>query len=201
MNANLARQLKGMFARVAGWATTSRSTSLGKNDECDGRGDQKGGVPVRRVWPFGLRSVPPNGSEGILLTLNGGRRSGGAAVLIAAENLKYGPDKLDGGETALYSQFDAVVRLDKNGKITIDAKSGADVVVNGGTAKVGRVGDEVGWLVLQFVPTMVGQVCSLVYWSAIDPGVLPTLPTLLPPPPGTYKQKLTITAGAEHFKA
>lgn len=194
------RQVRQLFARVAGWAQTSRSTSLGKNDECDGRGSQKGGIPVRRVWPFGLRSVPPDGSEGIVLTLNGGRRSGGAAVLIAAENLKYGPDKLAGGETSLYSQFDAVVLLDKDGNIKITAKSGADVVVNGGSANVGRVGDEVGWLVLQYTPTMVGQVCTLVYWSAVDPGVLPTLPTVLPPPPGTYKQQLKITKGAEHFK-
>jgi hypothetical protein len=156
---------------------------------------------VRRVWPFGLRSVPPDGSEGIVLTLNGGRRSGGAAVLIAAENLKYGPGKLEGGETALYSQFDAVVLLDKGGNIKITAKGGADVVVNGGSANVGRVGDEVGWLVLQFTPTMAGQVCTLVYWSAVDPGALPTLPTVLPPAPGTYKQQLKITKGAEHFKA
>ena len=199
MNADLMRQNRQLFARVAGWAQTSRSTSLGKNDECDGRGSQKGGIPVRRVWPFGLRSVPPDGSEGILLTLNGGRRSGGAAVLIAAENLKYGPDKLEGGETALYSQFDAVVLLDKAGNIKITAKSGADVVVNGGSANVGRVGDEVGWLVLQFTPTMVGQVCTLVYWSAVEP-LLPPLPTALPPPASTYKQQLKITKGAEHFK-
>lgn len=132
MNADLMRQVRQLFARVAGWAQTSRSTSLGKNDECDGRGSQKGGVPVRRVWPFGLRSVPPDGSEGIVLTINGGRRSGGSCVLIAAENLKYGPDKLSGGETALYSQYDAVILLDKDGNITLVPKAGAKVKLGSG---------------------------------------------------------------------
>lgn len=127
MNAHTARSTRQLYARTAGWVTTSRSTSLGRNDECDGRGTQKGGVPVRRIGSFGLRFVPPDGSEGIIVTINGGRRTGGAAALIATENLKYGPQELKGGEVALYSQYDATILLDKDGNITVVPKAGAKV--------------------------------------------------------------------------
>jgi phage gp45-like len=121
MNAELVRSIRQLVARVAGLAETGRATSLGRNDQI------KSTDPVRRIWPFGLRSVPVQGSEGVVLVINGGRRSGGAAVLVGAENLKYGPQDLKEGETALYSQFDAIIRLDKDGNITIVPKSGAKV--------------------------------------------------------------------------
>jgi phage gp45-like len=56
----------------------------------------------------------------------------------------YGPQDLDVGETAIYNAAKTLVRLWKNGKLTLDsdASQSADVVVNGGTQPVARKTDK-----------------------------------------------------------
>jgi phage gp45-like len=121
------RTVKMIVARVAGLARTKLATALGKSDQIEGRGDSDTPDIARRMQPFGFRSVPVVGSEGVVLVINGGKRSGGAAVLIASENLGYGPQEMVEGETSLFSKFAAVIILDKDGNVTVVPKAGAKV--------------------------------------------------------------------------
>lgn len=115
--------IKNYVARMVVYVITARGSASGQEDEILGRGDSDQSMPVRRLWPFGIRSVPPAGSEGIALAINGGRL--GARVLVAAEHGDHGPKDLQSGECALYSAFDARVWLDKDGTIHILPKSGS----------------------------------------------------------------------------
>lgn len=118
--------IQNYVARLVIYVVTARGSASGQEDEILGRGDSDQSMPVRRLWPFGIRSVPPAGCEGIALAINGGRL--GARVLMSAEHKDHGPKDLKSGETALYSAFDAHVWLDKDGTIHILPKSGAGLV-------------------------------------------------------------------------
>lgn len=58
------------------------------------------------------------------------------------------------GEAQVYSPKEPTcrIRFGADGSLKIDSKSGQDVVLNGGTAKVGRVGDVVTLKGVNFVP-------------------------------------------------
>lgn len=133
-----------LFAIVQ-YGRVARATANG----ADGADGAKTGGPqnVRRMWPWGLRSVPPVGSE-LLQVCPGGHPAN--AVVIAAETTKmtsagveyaYGPADLKEGETALYDRAGSVIRQSQDGTTKIDAAAGSDIVLNGGTAQVARVGD------------------------------------------------------------
>jgi phage gp45-like len=127
-----------LFSRVA---ATSAS---GHEDEVDGRSEPDEPsyqVQVRRLFPFGLRSRPPAGVDAVAVCASG---SPSAGVMVGAESPAYGPSDLAEGEAALYNIATGTrVLLKADGSIQIDAASGKDVVVNGGTARVSRVGDSV----------------------------------------------------------
>lgn len=132
-------------ARVANYAITGAATSAGAKDTVEGRAvgeDEKAyGLQVRRLWPFGHRSVPPAGCEGVVLRINAGRRS---LVLIAAESAKYGPQDLKDGETATYDAAGSVIRLYQDGSLTVAAKGGGLVTLDkNGNATVSAPGDVV----------------------------------------------------------
>lgn len=139
-------------ANVLRLSHISRSTADGEGDGLEGHqtfpGEPTYDYPMLRSETWGLRSVPPVGVEGVAVHVHGGSQGG---VIVGTHSTKYGPLDLKAGETALYSKVTgAVIKLDESGKITIDAPAGQDVVVNGGSAKVHRVGDhgEVGTLEL-----------------------------------------------------
>jgi phage gp45-like len=95
---------------------------------------------VQRIEPWGLRSrALVNNLYGLVVRVLGG---GSNPALVGLSAPGYGPDDLEAGETALYCMADGtVVKLTKVGKIEIDAAGGQDIVFNGGTARVSRVGD------------------------------------------------------------
>jgi phage gp45-like len=131
--------------QAIGWLVSytrvAKSSAGGSDDEVEGRSEPNEPsyqIPVRRMWPFGIRSRPPAGVEAIVVLVNGG---GTRAVMVSAESAKYGPSDLDDGESALYNKTAAVIRLWSDGHVSIDADN-ADVVVNQGSAKVHRVGDQ-----------------------------------------------------------
>jgi len=131
ISGELVRTIKQLVARAAWYGFVSTCGSLGRDDEIQGRGDSDKGTPVRRLWPFGLRSVPVAGAEAAGFLINAGRSA--ARVMVAADSMKHGPKEMKEGETALYSAFDAVILLDKDGNITVIPKAGAKVKLGSGT--------------------------------------------------------------------
>jgi len=84
---------------------------------------------VRRMFPFGIRSRPPKGTDGLVVFVNGGPANG---VLLAAESSRFGPSNLNDGETALYNKVvGCTILLDQSGAITLTDKSGATVKLDG----------------------------------------------------------------------
>lgn len=122
-----------------------------------------GRIHARRMWPFGLRSIIPAGVEAVTVSPMGSQTQ---KVIVGAESNAFGPTDLAEGDTVLYSSAhkegavcvvkaaasgkitinskgNAIIVLDENGKITITAAAGQDVVVNGGTLNVARKTDAV----------------------------------------------------------
>lgn len=151
-SAEIKNYVQQFSARIANYVITAAATATGLKDGVEGRatgpGEPRYGLSVRRLWPFGLRSVPPAGCEGVILRINAGRRS---LVLIAAESQKYGPKDLKSGETAVYDAKGSIIRLNEDGSVLITSKSGAtvelakdgSVVLQGGTKAVARDQDPV----------------------------------------------------------
>jgi phage gp45-like len=114
--------------------------------DADGTADCKGaktdddqGHPIDAAvaWQLGFYSRPLDGASGVVVKSSG---KGGVAFLVGWRNRKY-EIALEKGEVAIANEAGAVIKLDKNGKVSADAKTGQDIVLNGGTAKVARVGD------------------------------------------------------------
>lgn len=108
-----------------------------------GANDPQYQIGVRRMASYGMRSLPPYGSESIELSVNAAL---GNKVQVASENIKYGPTDLEEGEVSLFAMFKQLFRLKKNGDATLDSgedSSGtkANIIFNGGTEKVARVND------------------------------------------------------------
>lgn len=79
-----------------------------------------------RVAEFGFASMPPNGTDAIVVFI-GGDRSNGA--IIATNHQASRPKNLNPGEAMLYDQWGKYIKLTESGGIVIEAK-GADVTVN-----------------------------------------------------------------------
>jgi phage gp45-like len=146
------------------------------------------------MWPFGLRSRPPSGVEAVVVLVNGAATR---AVMVSAESAKYGPSDLEEGESALYNKTAAVIRIWKDGKITIDADN-ADLVVNGGNAKVARVGDK--------AKIVTGLTAPLYQWMKAVETALTSLSGGTPTPAtsvDTFASDpgIEISTGADHFLA
>lgn len=205
------RELKALLAtglrQIFLWTLTAKSSPLG-NDDTVQSGDagvdpgaadneQKGQRKVIRVQPWGFNGAPPQNLRSLTLRLG----SSNLFWVGIGPTQAYGPQDLDVGETAVYAISKAIMRLWKAGKLSLDSDTGqgADVVVNGGTAKVSRVGDTVdcGWLV--FTPNVPpGGAASLAF---LPPDTIPTpTPALFPPPLVLLPLTGKISSGADHFK-
>jgi phage gp45-like len=148
------------IAWLAHYSKVATSSADGQSDEIEGRSEPDEPsyqVPVRRMGPFGIRSRPPAGVEAFVIYLGGGATRG---VMLGAESAKYGPSDLAEGEVAIYcikagtalkldkdgaitatGQGASQIQIDKNGKVTVTAAVGQDIILNGGTLKVARVTD------------------------------------------------------------
>ena len=119
-------------ARLCKYATIARSTAKGYDfitkpeagaDEPDNQ------EQARRLQDFGLRSVPVAGSECAVIASRGGSSN---RIIVASENLEFGPLDLKEGEVCIYSKADtgsALCRivLDGDGNVTVIPKDGAKV--------------------------------------------------------------------------
>lgn len=128
-------------AERAAWlvqvGVVSKSSADGHGDALEGRSlpdEPRYDLAVRRMWPFGFRSVPPAGVEAVAVFPNGAPNAG---VLVGAESSRYGPSDLEAGEGALYCvKTGALVKLNKDGKVTLTSTSGQPVEVSAGAAVV-----------------------------------------------------------------
>lgn len=156
--------VRGMIAQHVGrmvrFARVSVNTASGDGDSVHGHqpGDEEEEYQyqIRRLWPFGIRSRPPAGVDAVVVHAFGGATNG---IMVGAESPEYGPGDLAEGETAIYCKASGtVIRLDKDGAITVETKAnqainiaagtgaavnisagtGASVVVNGGANNVAR---------------------------------------------------------------
>jgi len=104
--------------------------------------EPKASIPARRLMWFGFRSVPPAGSECAVIASRAGASNN---MIVGCENLGFGPVDLETGEAAVYSQFDQLIFLDKEGSITSTAagssiqqfKDGNIVLISKGGATLG----------------------------------------------------------------
>lgn len=132
-------QVEQVRTTMALFVGIARTSSAGDEDEVKTDDQSKETTQVRRIEPWGLRWRPPSGVMGAILRAAGGVSNG---MLIGISTKRYGPANLAQGEVELYCVATGTsVKLDKDGKITITAASGQDVVVNGGTLKVAREHD------------------------------------------------------------
>lgn len=191
--------IDGKIATFGLYVITSTSSAKGQKDSVTvlGAGGKKVTLPCRRLGMFGHRAIPPKDCEGIVLRL-GGKMT---LVLLAAESLSYGRTDLKDGETQLYCKVKGCeVHLDEQGKNNINAAPGKDVVVNGGTKPVARQDDPVGYLMYVVSTSMAGPVVTAVSWSPTRP-VPPFVTPPVPGVPGSYYLPMSITGGADRFKA
>lgn len=204
----LRRELKKLvedgLATLFGNTLTSSSTPLGDRDaveKVDGAADpdgSKGQRLVTRVQPFGFASRPPKGLRGFWL------RWGSSNVLMIGilPQQSYGPQNLQVGEQALYNSVPGCQQLlDQDGNVKVDSGTpdgGAqgDVVVNGGTAKVSRVGDTVDIGTFAFTPAAGSGVASggTLIWTPPGGGT----PISIPPSGTDLTGK--VSSGAANFK-
>lgn len=116
-------------------AKVAKSSADGTGDTVQGHedgapSDEQFDLAARRIWPFGIRSVPPAGVDAVWV------RSGGSTngVMVGAESSRFGPSDLADGEVALYNKTAGVlVRLGSDGTVNITAGVGKTVNVNGST--------------------------------------------------------------------
>jgi hypothetical protein len=199
LRAELTSYIDRRVAQIFGWTLTAKSSALGENDAVETADDdadptthQKGQRPVTRVLPFGMGSRPPARLRSLWLRLG----ASNVVFVGIAPTEGYGPQDLDVGETAIYNAAKTIVRLWKSGKLTLDADAtqSADVVVNGGTQKVGRVGDTVDlgkWSV-----TITSGAISAI--SVLLPGT--STPVTIATSPAATALSGQISSGADHFK-
>ena len=190
------------LAWLVQYGTITRSSANGA-DAVSGR---VSGVQheARRFWPWGLRSVPPVGSETITLGVDG---SSANKVEIAAESTSrtaqgleytYGPKDLQEGEAALYCKVNGtLIRLSADGLLALAAAAPKDVVVNGGTQPVARKSDPV-----QITSKAAGGALALWMFqvetaiNSLIPGSVTALSDTFVASPG-----VVIKDGAPRFKA
>jgi len=113
----------------------TQNTADGERDAVQGHADgdpsdQQFDLPVRRVWPFGLRSRPPVGVWAAVVPCGSIANS----LMVGAESKKFGPSDLKDGELAIYNKVTGcVIKLDENGKVSISSATGQVAELNGDT--------------------------------------------------------------------
>jgi phage gp45-like len=200
--AELRRELRAwvqaLIARMFLYTLTAVASSIGNADAVEsadpGRDpdapddEKKSQRKLVRVQPFGFNSVPPKGIRGLSIWMS---KSNGWFIGIGPTK-SYGMQNCAQGETELYCSANGTrVYLDKNGVVHVDASTGQDVIVNGGSAQVGRVGDAVS------VATTMATWIAAVSTALNTAGPVIGAPGTVTPPSDFGK----ISAGAAHFKA
>jgi phage gp45-like len=168
------RPLMGMVEFVTDIAMDADGTATMKG----AKSDDEEGHPIDAAvsWQLGFQSRPLDGASGVVVKA-GGR--GGVAFLVGWRNRRY-ELTLEKGETAMVNEAGAVVKLDKDGKITATAKTGQLVEVNGNDYSLLKTETLLGDLstlmthLIAWVPLVVTAVATAPVGAAVDPGVAST---------------------------
>lgn len=118
-------------------------SSANRYDGVDGQ-ESDGDEPepqrtIERMQHYGFRSRPRATSRAVVLQVNGGA---GNNVSVAEETPGTGPTDQKDGEVEVYSEYGQRIRYLQDQNLRVDAPGVADVIINGGSAKVARVGDK-----------------------------------------------------------
>jgi phage gp45-like len=123
-----------LAANLLKYGAYSRSSSSGEHDKISGyltqgADEQPYDFEGRRVFPFGIRSVPPSGTWGVWLGKGGGSGDG---VIVGAESSRFGPSDLADGEVAIYNKVTGVViKLGQDGSVVVVDQAGSQVKLDG----------------------------------------------------------------------
>lgn len=147
LRSELERAKEQLLARIQGiveFTPISVSTADGSKDAVKVQGDPSDRQRfVRRTSPWGISGRPVAG-VGVLAAIVKAVAGPFGGMIVGVSTTDYGPQDLEEGETAIWNKVNGtLIRLKPDGSMTIDASSGKDVVVNGGSAKVARVGDKI----------------------------------------------------------
>lgn len=74
---------------------------------------------VERVQNFGYSGNPPAGSTVVAVAVGGSRDH---MIVVGCEHPQYSP-QLQSGESAMYAQFGQLLKMDKDGNVTLKCKS------------------------------------------------------------------------------
>ena len=198
MSINLRDQVLGWAGRIAKWAQFSSNNGFGRGymqgpEEDQALGETAQPQPVRLLQNFGFRSVLRQGAgEGVVIAPRGGPAN---AIAVSVDDQQVGPTNLKEGESCQYCKVNGTrILLNENGGIQIDAATLQDIVMNGGTDSVARVGDQVQIVALGSLAIWMNQVETAI--NALAPGsVFPLSPSFVANP------GIAIKTGADHFKA
>jgi phage gp45-like len=172
------RPLLGIVEFVTDIVMDADGTATAKGAKSDD--DEGHPMDASVSWQLGFQSRPLDGASGVVVKA-GGR--GGVAFLVGWRNRKY-ELTLQKGETAMVNEAGAVVKLDKDGKITATAKTGQLVEVNGNDYSLLKTETLLGDLstlmthLIAWVPLVVTGVATAPSGAAVDPGVASTAATI-----------------------
>lgn len=160
-------------------------TDLVFNDDGTATGKGLGDADIESSigYHFGFYSRPKDGARGLVVKADG---QGNTSILVGFRDVQY-ELSLEKGECGMQNAFSASVLLNKNGEI----------ILNGGSAKVARVGDHApaGTLTIGAVGT------TAVTVTYVDPDGTTTGPTNVTGAPTAFSLKAKINEGANKVKA
>ena len=164
---------------------------------------------VERFQNYGFTSVPLEGAEAVVLSVGGHRDH---CLVVAVDDRRHRLRDLEPGEVAVFHKDGARVHLKADGTLAATPKSGSDVVLAEGSAKVARVGDSTGTGSLSMLavqtPPGTGPTAITFLWTPEGGGAPVTIGTInlltaggtaLAGQAATLAGK--VTSGAEHVKA
>lgn len=178
--------------------------------------DPESAWSARLVQHFGFSSSPPKNSELITASIGG---EGNNTAVVAEYTPGKGPDDLAEGDVAVYGMNDAqILRMNAQANTTelktagADIKlDGGDIIFNGGTHKVARVGDHAKLVLRTTAVGPVSGVTTLTLGVVSEDGLSQTViaqfafaGTSTIPPPGAPLDtdiRIPIIEGADHVKA
>ena len=143
----VANALYGVIRWTVSTATTDAKTRwVGVDGHAVDPSDPESQWSARLVQHFGFASSPPNGSELITASIGG---EGNNTAVVAEYTPGKGPDDLAEGDVSVYGTNAAqILRMNAQDNTTQLKTAGADIkldsgdiIFNGGTQKVSRVGD------------------------------------------------------------
>lgn len=136
--AELARRVRGMIRRFRFESTTDEGAQV-----ITGRGLSED-FEAEHVEPYGLRSKPHPGAEGVSVQIGGTPDNTAAWVY----DRRYGPKELETGDVCVYSSGDNRITVAADGSIELENSTGARITMDAagnveidGTATIKLGGD------------------------------------------------------------